>query len=144
MTARYTQNPHITVIVPAFNEAAAISNTVVNIAHHLQLLTPNWDVVVIDDGSRDQTANVVRALAKELNTTLVRFSRNFGKEYAITAGLENASGDIVICMDADGQHSSELLAQMLEKWLEGYDMVYAVRQDREVESQFKRWGSKIF
>jgi len=144
MTAHYTQIPHITVIVPAFNEAAAISNTVVNIAHHLEQLTPNWDVVVIDDGSRDQTANVVRALAKELNTTLVRFSRNFGKEYAITAGLENASGDIVICMDADGQHSSELLAQMLEKWREGYDMVYAVRQDREVESQFKRWGSKIF
>ena len=144
MTARHTQNPHITVIIPAFNESAAISNTVANIAHHLQQLSPNWDVVVIDDGSSDQTANVVRALAKELNTTLVRFSRNFGKEYAITAGLENASGEIVICMDADGQHSSELLAQMLEKWREGYDMVYAVRQDREVESKFKRWGSKIF
>lgn len=144
MTARHTQNPHITVIIPAFNESAAISSTVANIAHHLQQLSPNWDVVVIDDGSSDQTANVVRALAKELNTTLVRFSRNFGKEYAITAGLENASGEIVICMDADGQHSSELLAQMLEKWREGYDMVYAVRQDREVESKFKRWGSKIF
>ena len=144
MTNRAKANPHITVIVPAFNEAAAITSTVANIAHHLQQLSPNWDVVVIDDGSRDQTANVVRALPKELNTTLVRFSRNFGKEYAITAGLEHASGDIVICMDADGQHSSELLAQMLEKWREGYDMVYAVRQDRAVESKFKRWGSKIF
>lgn len=144
MTNRANANPHITVIVPAFNEAAAISSTVANIAHYLQLLSSHWDVVVIDDGSRDQTANVVRALPKELNTTLVRFSRNFGKEYAITAGLENASGDIVICMDADGQHSSELLAQMLEKWREGYEMVYAVRQDREVESKFKRWGSKIF
>ena len=144
MTNRAKANPHITVIVPACNEAAAITSTVANIAHHLQQLSPNWDVVVIDDGSRDQTANVVRALPKELNTTLVRFSRNFGKEYAITAGLEHASGDIVICMDADGQHSSELLAQMLEKWHEGYDMVYAVRQDRAVESKFKRWGSKIF
>jgi polyisoprenyl-phosphate glycosyltransferase len=144
VTNRAKANPHITVIVPAFNEAAAITSTVTNIAHHLQQLSPNWDVVVIDDGSRDQTANVVRALPKELSTTLVRFSRNFGKEYAITAGLEHASGDIVICMDADGQHSSELLAQMLEKWREGYDMVYAVRQDREVESKFKRWGSKIF
>ena len=144
MTNRAKANPHITVIVPAFNEAAAITSTVKNIADHLQLLSPNWDVVVIDDGSRDQTANMVRALPKELNTTLVRFSRNFGKEYAITAGLEHASGDIVICMDADGQHSSELLAQMLEKWREGYDMVYAVRQDRAVESKFKRWGSKIF
>jgi len=144
MNNRSTQNPHITVIVPAFNEVAAISSTVSNIAHYLQQLSQDWDVVVIDDGSRDETADVVRALPKELNTTLVRFSRNFGKEYAITAGLEHASGDIVICMDADGQHSSELLGEMLEKWRDGYDMVYAVRQDREVESQFKRWGSKFF
>jgi polyisoprenyl-phosphate glycosyltransferase len=141
---RAKANPHITVIVPAFNEAAAIHSTVSNIAHHLKELSAHWDVIVIDDGSRDQTANVVRTLPNELNTTLVRFSRNFGKEYAITAGLEHASGDIVICMDADGQHSSELLAQMLENWREGYDMVYAVRQDRAVESKFKRWGSKIF
>ena len=99
---------------------------------------------MIDDGSRDQTADVVRGLPDKLNTTLVRFSRNFGKEYAITAGLENAQGDLVICMDADGQHSAELLSQMLEKWREGFEMVYAVRQDREVESSFKRWGSRIF
>jgi len=144
VTNRVDANPHITVIVPAYNEAAAISSTVANIAHHLQQLSGKWDVVVIDDGSRDKTADVVKALPKELNTTLLRFSRNFGKEYAITAGLEHAAGDIVICMDADGQHSSELLAKMLEKWREGYDMVYAVRQDREVESSFKRWGSKIF
>ena len=144
MTHRANKNPHITVIVPAFNEALAIAATVKNIAHHLDDLSSNWDIVVIDDGSRDQTAEVVRGLPDKLNTTLVRFSRNFGKEYAITAGLEHAQGDLVICMDADGQHSAELLAQMLEKWREGFEMVYAVRQDREVESSFKRWGSRIF
>ena len=144
MTHRTNKNPHITVIVPAFNEALAIASTVKNIAHHLDELSSNWDIVVIDDGSSDQTADVVRGLPAKLNTTLVRFSRNFGKEYAITAGLEHAQGDLVICMDADGQHSSELLAQMLEKWREGFEMVYAVRQDREVESSFKRWGSRIF
>jgi glycosyltransferase involved in cell wall biosynthesis len=144
MTQRANKNPHITVIVPAFNEELAIAATVRNIAHHLDKLSSNWDIVVIDDGSRDQTADVVRDLPAKLNTTLVRFSRNFGKEYAITAGLEHAHGDLVICMDADGQHSSELLAQMLEKWREGFEMVYAVRQDREVESSFKRWGSRIF
>ena len=144
MTHRANKNPHITVIVPAFNEELAIAATVRNIAHHLDKLSLNWDIVVIDDGSRDQTADVVRDLPAKLNTTLVRFSRNFGKEYAITAGLEHAQGDLVICMDADGQHSSELLAQMLEKWREGFEMVYAVRQDREVESSFKRWGSRIF
>lgn len=144
MSNRNSAKPHITVIVPAFNEAAAIANTVGNIAQHLQALSTHWDIVVIDDGSRDETANVVRDLSDDLKTTLVRFSRNFGKEYAITAGLEHATGDIVICMDADGQHSAELLSEMLAKWREGYDMVYAVRQDREVESAFKRFGSRIF
>lgn len=144
MTHRANKNPHITVIVPAFNEALAIAATVKNIAQHLDELSSNWDIAVIDDGSRDQTADVVRGLPDKLNTTLVRFSRNFGKEYAITAGLDYAQGDLVICMDADGQHSAELLAQMLEKWREGFEMVYAVRQDREVESSFKRWGSRIF
>lgn len=136
--------PHITVIVPAFNEQATIANTVQHISTHLTQLSPYWDIVVIDDGSRDQTAHIVKNLAPSLNTTLVRFSRNFGKEYAISAGLEHASGDIVICMDADGQHSATLLVQMLEKWREGYNMVYAVRQDRDSESSFKRWGSRIF
>ena len=141
---RVTASPHITVIVPAYNEEAAITATLENIALHLRALTPNWDIVVVDDGSRDNTAAVVRALPAELQATLVRFSRNFGKEYAITAGLEHARGEIVICMDADGQHSSGLLDEMLAKWREGYDMVYAVRQDREHESRFKHWGSRIF
>jgi glycosyltransferase involved in cell wall biosynthesis len=136
--------PQITVIVPAYNEALAIANTVENIAQTLSTLTLHWDILVVDDGSRDATAEVVRQLPNTLKTTLVRFSRNFGKEYAITAGLSYALGDIVICMDADGQHSAELLVDMLQKWREGYDMVYAVRQDRAVESNFKKWGSTFF
>lgn len=135
---------NISVIVPAFNEEAAIVSTVNLIATHLKRLTSQWEIIVIDDGSRDQTANIVRHLPEYLQTTLVRFSRNFGKEYAITAGLEYATGNVVICMDADGQHSTELLVQMLDKWREGYDMVYAYRQSRAVESRFKRWGSRIF
>lgn len=130
--------------MPAYNEADAIGSTLANIAGQLDKLSPAWDMVVVDDGSEDPTAQVVRNTPPDLRTTLVRFSRNFGKEYAITAGLKYASGDVIICMDADGQHSTELLAQLLEKWRNGYDMVYAVRQDREVESRFKRWGSRIF
>lgn len=141
---RAEATPHITVMVPAYNEAAAIVSTLENIAQHLQKLSPNWDIVVVDDGSRDNTSQVVADMSGKTRTTLVRFSRNFGKEYAITAGLDHAKGEIVICMDADGQHSSELLAEMLAKWREGYDMVYAVRQDRGQESSFKRWGSKVF
>jgi glycosyltransferase involved in cell wall biosynthesis len=141
---RLNTEAHISVIVPAFNEEAAIVSTIHTIVERLKQLSSTWEVIVIDDGSRDQTANIVRNLPESLQTTLVRFSRNFGKEYAITAGLEYATGNVVICMDADGQHSSDLLVQMLEKWREGYDMVYAYRQNRAVESRFKRWGSRIF
>ena len=144
MEDRSTTTPHITVIVPAYNEARAIASTLENIAARLRRLSPRWNIVVVDDGSRDDTAAIVKQLPAALQVTLVRFSRNFGKEYAITAGLEYASGDVVICMDADGQHSSELLAEMLAKWRLGYDMVYAVRNDRGVESRFKRWGSRLF
>ena len=141
---RASFNPSITVIVPAYNEEIAIKETLRNISENLKVLALRCNIVVIDDGSKDDTSLVVKNLPSELNTTLVRFSRNIGKEYAITAGLEEAKGDIVICMDADGQHSSSLIVNMLERWREGYDMVYAVRQDREVESFFKRWGSRVF
>lgn len=144
MQDRLQASPHLTIIVPAYNEAAAIKHTIATIAVQLDVLLPRWDIVVIDDGSKDQTAFEVSNLPRKFNTTLVRFSRNFGKECAISAGLEHAQGDIVVCMDADGQHSAEILVDMLRLWREGYDMVYAVRQDREVESAFKRWGSKVF
>ena len=141
---RPTAQPHITVMVPAYNEEKNIAHTLQNIRSVLQQMSPHWDMVVVDDGSRDQTSQVVQSLVEECHVTLVRFSRNFGKENAISAGLSYAKGDVVICMDADGQHASELMFTMLEKWREGYDMVYAVRQDREQESSFKLWGSRLF
>jgi len=141
---RTITDPHITVIVPAYNEALSIQQTIEQIAKHLSGLTKIWDIVVVDDGSVDSTALHVKSLPAQLNTTLVKFSRNFGKEYAITAGLTYATGDIVICMDADGQHCASLLLDMLKQWRAGYDMVYAVREDRHQESAFKQWGSKVF
>lgn len=142
--SRAQAQPHITVMMPAYNEAKNIASTMRQIAQVLSSMTPNWDIVIVDDGSRDNTVEVVLAHADEANATLVRFSRNFGKENAIYAGLSHAQGDMVICMDADGQHASDLMVTMLEKWREGYDMVYAVRQDREAESSFKLWGSRLF
>lgn len=143
-SARTHTQPHITVMVPAYNEEKNIAHTLQNIREVLQQMSPYWDIVVVDDGSRDRTAQVVQSLVEACHVTLVRFSRNFGKENAISAGLNYAKGDVVICMDADGQHASELMLTMLEKWREGYDMVYAVRQDREQESRFKHWGSRAF
>lgn len=143
-TQRAALQPHISVMVPAYNEEKNIAQTLQNIRSVLQQMSPHWDIVVVDDGSRDRTSQVVQSLVESCHVTLVRFSRNFGKENAISAGLSYARGDVVICMDADGQHASELMFTMLEKWREGYDMVYAVRQDREQESRFKHWGSRLF
>lgn len=141
---RLTTAPLITVLVPAYNEEKNIAHTLHNIAAVLAQLSPHWNIVVVDDGSRDRTAEVVQSLLTACRVKLVRFSRNFGKENAISAGLQYADGEVVICMDADGQHASDLLFTMLEKWREGYDMVYAVRQDRAQESRFKHWGSRLF
>jgi glycosyltransferase involved in cell wall biosynthesis len=143
-SARPTAEPHITVMVPAYNEEKNIRHTLHNICSMLQTMSPHWDIVVVDDGSRDHTSDIVQTLVDTCHVTLVRFSRNFGKENAISAGLGYAKGDCVICMDADGQHASELMLTMLEKWREGNDMVYAVRQDRDQESSFKLWGSRAF
>lgn len=141
---RMQAQPLITVLVPAYNEEKNIAHTLHNITGVLAQLSPHWNIVVVDDGSRDRTADVVQSLLTTCHVKLVRFSRNFGKENAISAGLQYADGDVVICMDADGQHASELLFTMLDKWREGYDMVYAVRQDRAQESRFKHWGSRLF
>ncbi|MFA6041814.1 MAG: glycosyltransferase family 2 protein, partial [Methylophilus sp.] len=143
-TTRTTAQPLITVMLPAYNEAKNIVHTLESISAMLKQMSPTWNIVVIDDGSKDDTADVVKSVADSYQVTLVRFSRNFGKENAISAGLSYAKGDVVICMDADGQHASELMLTMLEHWRLGYDMVYAVRQDREQESSFKLWGSRLF
>ncbi len=144
-TARRTlSRARVSIIVPAYNEAQAIGGTLRSIAQRISALTSEWEIVVINDGSADQTAEVVRALPPELRTTLLQLSRNFGKEAAISAGLHEAHGDAVICMDADGQHPVDMLDRMLALWSEGYDMVYAVRQDRGSESALKRWGARAF
>lgn len=139
-----TTAPVLSVVVPAYNEAGALASTLDMIARHLAALVPRYEIVVVDDGSRDATAQIAADSAERLPVTLVRFSRNFGKEAAISAGLQHARGDVVVCMDADGQHSADLLGTMLAHWREGWDMVYAVRADRAEQGLFNRLGSKLF
>jgi glycosyltransferase involved in cell wall biosynthesis len=94
----------------------------------LRALSPRVEVVVVDDGSRDDTVAVVRGLCqREPALRLLQLSRNFGKEAALTAGLAAARGEVVVLMDADGQHPTALLADMLRHWQAGADVVYAVR-----------------
>jgi glycosyltransferase involved in cell wall biosynthesis len=134
----------LSVLVPAFNEARCIEDTLGAIGEQIADRVAYWEIIVVDDGSTDETAQIVRSLPRGLNVTLVRLSRNFGKEAALKAGLDYARGDVVVVMDADGQHPPDKLVPMLERWWGGYDMVYGVREDRQSESRFKRWGAKLF
>ncbi|MBV8037095.1 glycosyltransferase family 2 protein [Roseateles sp.] len=133
------------VILPAFNEAANLMALFAQLQRVLGALTPRWRILLIDDGSSDDTGAVaLAARASGLPLRYVRLSRNFGKEAALTAGLAVADADRVLLMDADGQHAPELIAQMDESWQRGVDMVCAVRANRNEEGLLKRLGTNLF
>jgi polyisoprenyl-phosphate glycosyltransferase len=141
---RSARSAHLSVVMPAFNEADNIAATVTALAHFLDARVGSYEVLVVDDGSTDATGAAVVALPSRCPVSLLQLSRNFGKEAAITAGLEYAQGDLVLCIDADGQHPLATVGEMLRLWELGNDMVYAVRQDRGSDSRFKRWGARWF
>ena len=125
--------------MPAYNEAASLPDVLARVLLALRALSPRVELVVVDDGSRDDTVAVMRRLcAAEPALRLVQLSRNFGKEAALTAGLAAARGEVVVLMDADGQHPTALLADMLRHWQAGADVVYAVRRTRTDQSALYR------
>jgi glycosyltransferase involved in cell wall biosynthesis len=135
MMPRTTPPPSISCVIPAFNEARNLGVVVPLILHTLASLSDRIELIVVDDGSRDETTQVMQDLcALHGGLVYLKLSRNFGKEPALTAGIDAARGDVVILMDADGQHPVELLPQMLEKWQAGSDVVYAVRKTRHDQS----------
>ena len=141
--------------MPAFNEAVNLGVVVPHTLAALQQLTPQAELIVVDDGSSDDTASIMDGLcAAHAEVVYIQLSRNFGKEHALTAGLERARGDTIVLMDADGQHPTAVLADMLSKWREGADVVYAVRKTRGDQSTLQaglvglfykliNWGSHI-
>jgi glycosyltransferase involved in cell wall biosynthesis len=143
-TQRKVAQANVSVVIPAFNEAASIVATLEPLARFLQTRAAAFEILVVDDGSRDATAATAAALPPDCCVTVVQLSRNFGQGAAISAGLDLARGDVVICMDADGQHPLPTAAEMLQHWEDGYDMVYAYKRDRSDESHFKRVGSRWF
>ena len=141
---RAVRKAHVSVVIPAFNEAQNVATTIAALVHFLDSRAASTEILVVDDGSTDATALAVLALPIHWPVALIQLSRNFGKEAAITAGFEHADGDIVICIDADGQHPLTAIDEMLRLWEQGHDMVYAVRRDRRAETRFKRWGVRWF
>lgn len=134
----------LTCVVPAFNEAENLCLLLPELATTLDGLGHPWEVIVVDDGSADSTPELMTRWIARRGMTYVRLSRNFGKEAALSAGLEAARGDIVVCMDADMQHPPAMIGAMIDRWRAGVDMVYAQRADRHDETWVKRAGARLF
>ena len=136
--------PAISCVVPAFNEAANLGLLLTGLTEQLAGLTERWEVLVIDDGSHDATPAAMAPWLTRPGVRYVRLSRNFGKEAALTAGIDKANGDVVLLMDADLQHPASLVPDMLAAWVAGADMVCAARTSRVDETWAKRVGTAIF
>jgi glycosyltransferase involved in cell wall biosynthesis len=131
-------NPRISCVIPAYNEARNLPIVLPEIWQQLQSVTDQFEIIVVNDGSHDDTYAVAKAMTAICpKLVVVDLSRNFGKEAAMVAGLEIAQGDAVILMDADGQHPVSLLPSMLTHWQNGLDVVYAVRKTRADQSRLQ-------
>lgn len=135
----------ITILVPCYNEEEVVGLLYEQLILVLDDL-PQYDfeVLFVDDGSRDRTLEVIKALkSKDHRIEYVEFSRNFGKETAMLAGMDYASGDALITLDADLQHPPEKIKEMIYWWEKGYDDVYTVR-DKKSASKFNQWASSVY
>ena len=136
----------ISIIIPAYNEEQALPLMRKSLFEVLDA-QKNYDfeVIVVNDGSKDRTLSVLQDLHdEEPRLHYLSLSRNYGKEIAMTAGLDYAKGDALIIMDADLQHPPEVIPEMLRYWEEGYDDVYAKRRNREDESRLRAWAAETF
>jgi dolichol-phosphate mannosyltransferase len=137
--------PTISIVAPVYNEEAVLPELHRRVAQVLDGLGESWELVLINDGSRDRSAAVINELHNtDGRVRGISFSRNFGFQIAVTAGLDFAQGDVVILTDADLQDPPEVYTAMLTKWREGYDVVYGVRVSRQGETWFKLFTAKAF
>ena len=135
----------VSIVIPCYNEEEGIRETHRRVSNVMSALEDfRYEIVYVDDGSRDGTMEVLRELAADPAVRVVALARNFGHQFAVTAGLASASGDAVVIMDADLQDPPEVVVDMLARWREGYDVVYGVRTDREGETWFKLWTARVF
>ncbi|MEA4889827.1 MAG: glycosyltransferase family 2 protein [Clostridiaceae bacterium] len=132
-------------VVPLYNEEAVIEENYRRLTGILRGLGKPYEIIYVNDGSRDRTGFLVRNLCRQdPNVKLLTFSRNFGHQTAITAGMDYASGDAVIIIDADLQDPPEIIPQLIERWEEGYDVVYGRRVVREGEAWFKKYSARCY
>lgn len=138
-------NIRYSVVVPVYNEVENLSELYRRVREVMEGLGEPWELVLVDDGSSDGSVEQIRQLAQsDSRVRPVIFARNFGHQIAVTAGLDYARGQAIIIMDADLQDPPEVIPRLIERWREGYEVVYAVRAEREGETWFKKATAAFF
>ena len=136
----------LSVIVPCLDEELVLREThrrIISVLEGLKEL--EFEIIYVDDGSKDETPKILESLqAEDERVRVLRLSRNFGHQIAVTAGLENASGDAVVIIDADLQDPPEVIPEMISRWRAGYEVAYGQRVEREGETGFKLWSAKAY
>jgi polyisoprenyl-phosphate glycosyltransferase len=137
--------PTFSIVIPIWNEEAVIPELYRRVANIMDTTGDSWELVCVNDGSTDRSLDLLLSLREaDPRVKVVDFSRNFGHQIAITAGNDFADGDAVVVIDADLQDPPETILRLIEKWREGYEVVYAVRTAREGETRFKLWSASLF
>ena len=137
--------PVFSIIAPIYNEIGNIPELYSQVREAMDQTGETWELILVDDGSTDGSTVAIRGLAQEDDRVRpVIFARNFGHQIAVTAGLDYSRGDAVVIIDADLQDPPEVILDLIEKWREGYEVVYAVREEREGESWFKKTTASLF
>ena len=135
----------LSVIVPMYYEEEVAYEFYNRLKNVVQKIDFNYEIIFINDGSKDNTLMILKSISNEdSNVRIIDFSRNFGHQVAVTAGILNCEGDLAVVIDADLQDPPELIVDMIEKWEKGFDVVYAKRKTRKGESKFKLVTAKYF
>lgn len=138
------KNPLFSIVVPAYNEESNIVSFLTSFKETLDHLLIRYEIIVVDDGSSDNTAKLIIETGQKIPLKCIVFSRNFGKEHALTAGLKHASGDAAILIDSDFQHPPQVIENFIQYWIKGYEMIYGVRVNREDDNYIRRHLTGIF
>lgn len=141
-----SSNKKISIVIPCFNEALNISKIINEIEIVFANIPYDFELIFVDDGSIDNSVEVLKSEAnKKTFVKYIEFSRNFGKDQALKAGIDIANGDALVTIDADLQHPPALIKEMIEKWENGYEVIYAFRKENNPDASLKnKIGSKVF
>ncbi|MDO5022449.1 MAG: glycosyltransferase family 2 protein [Eubacteriales bacterium] len=138
-------NPVYSVIIPCYNEEAVIDESYKRLSRVMKDMAESYELVFVNDGSKDKTEEKLNAIqSQDKNVKVVHFARNGGHQIAVSAGIDYATGDALVIIDADLQDPPEIIPEMAAKWKEGYDVVYGKRKSRKGESFFKKFTAKTY